>query len=183
MLAGVFLATAAAAAPDAALLGDVHAQAARTDTIGMSVLGGWAVANIAGGLAGRQLTDDPQRKAFHEGNAAWNVVNLAIAGSGLVGARKRASEQPQWPALPVQLANQRSVLLLNLGLDVAYVSTGALLWTQQDDPTFQGYGQALVLQGAFLGAFDLSMTLINAKNAARLSPWLAGDAAGVALRF
>ena len=122
-------------------------------------------------------------KAFHQGNAYWNVVNLGLAGAGLASARRRAGEAPRWPALPAELANQRSVFLLNFGLDFAYMSTGAALWRQQDDPTLRGYGQALLLQGAFLSVFDLSMAVLNARNAAQLKPFLAGDAVGVALTF
>lgn len=183
MLISLFTGAALAGTPGPALLQDVHERAVRTEQRGMAVLGGWAVANIAGGVAGSLLADDPTRKAFHQGNAAWNTVNLAIAGAGLVGTRRRAAEDPQWPALPVQLANQRGVFLLNLGLDVAYTSSGALLWTIQDDPTRQGYGQALVLQGAFLGVFDLSMALLNARCAAPLRPYVSGDSVGVAVSF
>jgi hypothetical protein len=75
------------------------------------------------------------------------------------------------------------VLLFNLGLDVAYTSSGALLWTQRDDPRLQGLGQALTLQGTFLAAFDLSMILLSARSAAQLKPYLSQDTLGVALTF
>ena len=176
------LITAAAAQPDAALLDDVHARSVRTDTVGMSVLGAWSVANIAGGITGSLLAEDPTWRGFHQANAGWNAVNLAIAGAGLLGAKRKAENDPTWPGLAVELANQRSVLLFNLGLDVAYVTAGAALW-QGDDPTRQGYGQALVLQGGFLGAFDLTMTLLNARNAGRLRPYYDGETAGVGMAF
>lgn len=172
-----------AAEPDPALLDAVHTQAVRTEQRGMLVLGGWALVNIAGGVTGSLLAEDPTQVAFHQGNAAWNVVNLTIAGVGLAGARRRAREAPQWPALPVRLANQRGVFLLNLGLDVAYTSSGALLWRLDDDPARQGVGQALVLQGAFLGGFDLAMALLSARCAAPLRPYFSGDAVGLSVAF
>ena len=175
-----WIAAAAAAQPDPALLTDVHDRSVRTDTVGLGVLGAWSVLNIAGGITGSLLAEDPTWKGFHQANAGWNMVNLAIAGAGLYGARQKASRSPVWPGLSVELANQRSVLLLNLGLDVAYVTAGAALW-QQPDPTRQGYGQALVLQGGFLGAFDLTMTLLNASNASRLRPYYTGESVGVTL--
>jgi hypothetical protein len=183
MLVPLLIGGALADSPDPVLLERVHQRAVRLETRGMTVLGGWAALNIAGGLAGSLTASDDTSRAFHQGNAYWNVVNLGLAGAGLVGARRRASEAPQWPALPVELANQRSVFLLNFGLDFAYMSTGVALWKQPDNPTWRGYGQALFLQGAFLGVFDLSMALLNARNAAQLKPFLTGDTVGLAITF
>lgn len=159
--------------PPTALLAGVHGQATRTEQAGMVVLGTWAGLNLVGGVVGARTATDPARVAFHQGNAAWNVVNLGIAVPGYLSARRRGREAPAWPALPVDLARQRGVLLLNLGLDMGYVGVGTALWSlRPEDPRLRGYGQALVLQGAFLGAFDLSLITLLGRSARPLRPYV-----------
>ncbi|MEL6343246.1 MAG: hypothetical protein AAFV53_08915 [Myxococcota bacterium] len=174
---------ALAGSPPPALVNDVHQRYVRTEQRGMLVLGGWAAVNIAAGSVGALTADDPTVRAFHQGNAAWNLVNLGIAIPGYLGARKKAQQPPAWPALPVEMANQRGVFLLNLGLDVAYMTGGVALWQLQDDPQLDGFGQALLLQGAFLGAFDLTMAILNSRDAKPLRPYLRPDAVGFSVAF
>lgn len=157
---------------------------------GMGTLTGWAVVNIVGGLAGN-LTTTGTVRFFHQGNAAWNTVNLALGIAGLVSQRRERRT-------PVDAATGRSrarraqrVFGINAGLDVLYVSTGAILWPLGRDrasPRAHGYGQALVLQGAFLFVFDVAMMLgherliVRAERAApdrpRLRPVVALDDRG-----
>ncbi|MEM9459703.1 MAG: hypothetical protein AAGF11_36335 [Myxococcota bacterium] len=150
-----------------ALASTYHQKRTTLGLAGMGTLTGWAVVNIAGGLAGN-LTTTGTIRFFHQGNAAWNTVNLALGIAGLVSQRRERDE-------PVDLATGRArarraqvVFGINAGLDVLYVSTGAILWSlgQALDPSpsrlelgprLHGYGQALVLQGLFLFVFDVAM--------------------------
>lgn len=133
----------------------------------MSTLTGWSLANIAGGTIGN-FTSSGSRQFFHQGNALWNGVNLVIGVVGLVNESRHRHR-------PLDLARGRReshrsqiAYIVNAGLDVLYTATGAALW--RVGPTAQnpalhdrltGYGQALVLQGSFLFAFDVAMALAH----------------------
>lgn len=132
----------------------------RVQRVGMSVLGGWAVVNLAGGSVGYALADDPRSQGFWAGNAAWNAVNLGIATAGLasVGARRRAIVD--FTSLERSRDNFERSLLVNIGLDVAYVMAGFALrerGLRVDDPRLVGFGDALLVQGGFLFVFDIGL--------------------------
>jgi hypothetical protein len=57
-----------------------------TNRTGMKVLGVWGLANTITGVAGAVSAEDEEWKRFHQMNAAWGIVNLAIAGLGYAGA-------------------------------------------------------------------------------------------------
>ena len=134
---------------------------ARLDQRGLAVLGGWGVGNLlVGGLATGQ--SEGSAHYFHQMNAGWGAVNLALAGTGYLAAR-RAAHAPQTDragAVRQQLRTE-NLYLFNAGLDVAYVATGLYLLEKGRNPTasgpadrWRGYGQALLLQGGFLLLFD-----------------------------
>jgi hypothetical protein len=124
----------------------------------MEILGGWALTNIAVSTPFYFRTEDETR-AFHEMNVAWNMVNLGIATAGFLGTSGPANE----PTLDEALQQQRrleSALLLNIGLDLAYMAAGWALLERGARPVehadrWTGYGQSLLLQGGFLLVFDL----------------------------
>ena len=122
----------------------------------MFVLGGWAVGNIGLGLALRDAETTAGR--FHEMNAIWNVVNLGIAGAGLL-----TLGGPESSALAGWGENLKfeKLLLFNAGLDVGYVLAGLYLTERARRPDadasrLRGYGRSVMLQGAFLFVFDLA---------------------------
>jgi hypothetical protein len=131
-------------------------------------LGGYALANIAlSGIAAGQTTGET--KQFHRMNAYWNLVNLGIAGFGLLGGRRqnRIAEPPDTESLKdaVNRHNQmKKVLAINAGLDVLYVAGGAYLANRADNPETadrnRGFGNAILVQGGFLLAFDVVNYLI-----------------------
>lgn len=133
--------------------------AERRDAInrgGMGTLIGWAVANIGVGAVGWATTEGRWR-AFHQMNVAWNAVNLGIGIAGYLGS-SGASEPPGGPvdALDESRGIQQ-ILLLNAGLDVAYVAGGGWLrevGRSRDEPSFVGWGEGMMVQGAFLLGLD-----------------------------
>lgn len=134
---------------------------------GMSTLTGWSLINIAGGTIGN-FTTTGHTRYFHQGNAMWNSVNLVLGVVGLI-SETRARKRPLGLA-EGRLRSHRSQLafVINAGLDVLYISSGAVLWQlgpSARGPAMQdrlvGYGQALVLQGAFLFAFDVGMAVAH----------------------
>lgn len=124
----------------------------------MGILAAWSVGNLAvGGVAAWQA-EDPQWQSFHATNAAWNTVNLAIAGLGLVGnARKRARGAPDLTEIQAQHRNLRTALAVNLVLDVVYMGAGAALVVSGGETRgldHRGVGTGLLVQGGFLATFD-----------------------------
>ena len=132
----------------------------RLNTGGMCVLGGWAVANIVLGTYG-WIYNTGQEKYFSQMNLFWNSVNLAIAGFSLFGASQLdCSALSVADALARQLKTEK-ILLINAGLDAAYIGSGFLLRhlsakSETRSDLLKGYGNSLILQGAFLMVFDLT---------------------------
>lgn len=121
------------------------------------VLGAWAAANVVQGSisAGNAQGSD---RYFHQMNAYWNTVNLAIAGIGLWTAKKQLAGEHTLARNLRQQGRTEKLLLLNTGLDAAYIMTGLYLHergTRLSSDQSTGYGSSLVLQGSFLLVFDL----------------------------
>lgn len=133
---------------------------------GMMVLGGWAVANIASGLVMRSNTTGVDSR-FWEMNAIWNGVNLAIAGFGYFTAAKLGTDGSAFELYQEQMGMDK-MLLFNAGLDLGYIAAGAWMMERsknvsKDPDLWKGYGKSIMLQGAFLFAFDVAMVLIHKK--------------------
>ena len=133
---------------------------------GMMVLGGWAVANIASGLVMRSNTSGVDSR-FWEMNAIWNGVNLAIAGFGYYGATKLGTDGSAFALYQEQMSMDK-ILLFNAGLDLGYIAAGAWMVERsknisKNPDLWKGYGRSIMLQGAFLFAFDVAMVLIHKK--------------------
>ena len=134
----------------------------------MLVLGGWAVGNILVGTYGN-FKASGEAKYFHQFNAMWTVVNLGIAAFGYLNAVNSD------PALMTNFEilkdynSLQSFLLLNGGLDVAYIATGFYLKERSKNSSsserLRGYGNSLLLQGGFLLAFDIALYFIHQNNA------------------
>lgn len=136
-------------------------QRIHTDMTGMKVLGTWGAVNTIAGIAGAIAADDPQWKHFHQMNAVWGVVNLSIAGLGYMGARRELGKEYSSSRALHRYESTKRLFLLNAGLDGLYIGTGAFL-TQHarhsgDADLYRGFGQSLLLQGAGLLIFDVSM--------------------------
>ena len=138
----------------------------------MFVLGGWAVANIGLGLAMRTQTSGAE-KQFWTMNAGWNGVNIALAGFGLYGAYTGATDL-SLAETTTELHSIQKVLLFNAGLDVGYMATGMWLRERGKRPVkhadrWTGWGNALLIQGGFLLAFDLIMAWRHGHNGQALN--------------
>ncbi|MBK7410081.1 MAG: hypothetical protein IPL49_20715 [Saprospirales bacterium] len=127
----------------------------------MTILGTWAIGNMAAGavLQGRTTGET---KYFHQMNIGWNAVNLVIAGAGYLGLRKLdAAGMGLFESMDSHYGFQK-ILLFNAGLDVGYMLGGAYLMERSKNTPLEkkpdrlkGFGQSIVLQGAFLFLFDL----------------------------
>lgn len=134
----------------------------------MLVLGGWAAANILVGTYGN-FKASGEAKYFHQFNAMWNVVNLGIAAFGYFNAVN--SELSSMTNLEIikDYNSLQNFLLLNAGLDAAYIMTGFYLKERAKNSAsaerLRGYGNSLLLQGGFLLLFDISLYFIHQNNA------------------
>lgn len=136
---------------------------------GMIVLGSWATLNILTGIQGT-VYNHGSRKYFHQMNAAWNTVNLTIATFGFLGALSTdpsiSSEQ-----IFAEMNKFDRILLINAGLDLLYIGTGAYLWKRgfnKHSDRLIGYGKSVVLQGGFLLLFDGLLYLIHHQETKKL---------------
>ncbi len=149
---------------------------------GMLVLGSWAGANIllspilAGNASG-------STKFFHQMNGYWNAINLIIAGFGYYSA---VTGEPSGFTLGESIVEQQKIeklLLFNAGLDVAYVLGGLYLVERskrvaKNSDRFKGFGRSVMLQGAFLFAFDVGFYLFQHAHGRKLPDIVDGLALG-----
>jgi len=156
---------------------------------GMFVLGGWALANIISGTT-LSFTMKGEAKYFNQFNALWNTVNLGLAVNGLLNTGTDTLSLYNSVTGHQTLQN---IFVLNAGLDLAYIATGFFLKekakTSEKKELLTGYGNSLLVQGAFLLVFDAAMYFIHQNNAnVNLYPLLGsltepGVGIGMTIRF
>lgn len=129
----------------------------------MYALGGWGVANFAvsGAMVGYA---SGEAKYFHQMNIYWNLVNVGLAGFGLLGSKGSGNLSPL-KTLNAQYSTEK-IYLLNTGLDVGYIFGGLYLaelgnrFPDRHDQ-FKGFGKSIVVQGSFLLILDVIMYFIH----------------------
>jgi hypothetical protein len=163
----IILSTICSAAHSQDLL-HYHLQHKKITKLSMLTLGGWGGTNLITGVIGSQLSDE-STKYFHQMNAGWNTVNFALAAGGLLQLKKYDSDAPLNEILRNQYKTEK-ILLFNAALDVSYIGAGAFLNYRSsyltDDAYYRnkGFGNSLIIQGAFLLVFDTTVYLLHKKN-------------------
>lgn len=160
------------AASTDSLQGSINATRNTINKTAMFTLGAWALGNIAinGTLLALQANRMPTERGsayyFQQMNVLWSVVNLGLAAGGLYGSLTEPAHGLSLFETVEKQASIERILLLNAGLDAAYMAVGA--WMLERSKTapdqaalWQGYGQSLVLQGAFLLIFDVTVYMIH----------------------
>ena len=192
LLALAFTCFLALAYTQAQGLTDINRQRLEKQRISMLILGGWAVGNIALG-ATLATQREGEGQYFHAMNAGWNLVNLGLAAAGYLSAVKA---DPAAFGLYATISEQhklQKIFLFNAGLDVGYMMGGLYLMersknTANKPERLKGFGKSILLQGAFLFAFDLGAFLWQAQGNGDLQPLLeglsfTGNSVGGVLRF
>jgi len=128
-------------------------------------LGGWAIANIAGGAVG-WANSNGSTKYFHQMNLFWNTVNLGIAGFALYNNLNSSISGLTDSIMMQKHIKTENLYLINAGLDVIYIGTGFFLkYLSTNSPKRKdilfGYGNSVIVQGGFLLVFDLIMWLVQ----------------------
>lgn len=133
-----------------------YAQAVRTFARNVSLrLLLWSVLSMAGGAL-LWRWGSPFARGFGGQAVGWGAVDGLIAGIGLCGQRSSRDESPAGG--PDGAARTvRRLLWFNALLDAGYIAGG--LWLARTkgraSPGWRGQGWGIVVQGAFLGLFDL----------------------------
>jgi len=140
----------------------------------MTVLLAWSGANLVqGSISAGNLKGSPHY--FHQMNAYFNIINLAIAGYGLYEVRKQMNKKLSLLQNLRQQQKIESLLLLNSGLDLSYITIGLYLrerGTNKLNEQTKGYGGSLILQGSFLLVFDLIQYIEHRQNGQLLNKYL-----------
>ena len=173
-------------------LTDFNLKRQELSRIGMWTLGGWAAANfLVSGIGWARGSGS--NMYFHQGNVLWNTVNAGIAGVALYSLYQGdAGSLSMMESLQEHFGLEKT-LLFNAGLDVGYMAAGFYLREKaknnlKNHDRFKGYGSALILQGAFLFVFDLTLfgilnhhgkTLENLLSSVYFTP----EGVGMVLRF
>lgn len=166
-----FVALASAADLSAAELADLQQRHLDVQQGGMTVLLGWSAANIAGGAVGAALADRPRTRAFWLGTAGWNVVNAAIATSAFATLPARRRDPLDESGLRRQTDTFERTILLNVGLDVAYLAGSGWIGERgrhTGDERLKGLGNAVLVQGGFLLVFDSVLYAVASQRSAPL---------------
>jgi hypothetical protein len=126
----------------------------------MAMLAGWAAASVASGaMLWATAGKDDYARAVGIQTLAWGAVDGAIAGFGGFNAyRQNGLDKPatHWEA---EGKKMRRIFLVNAGLDVLYIATGAALVGFGKTDFVRGTGAGIALQGGFLLAFDTALGL------------------------
>ncbi len=134
----------------------------------MLLLGSWAAGNLLIGAYGNFSTGN-ETKYFHQFNAMWNLVNLGIAAFGYFNTINSNPAAMTTLEILNEYHSLQNFLLLNAGLDVAYIMTGFYLKEKSKSSSrgelLRGYGNSLLLQGGFLLVFDIALYFIHQGNA------------------
>lgn len=131
----------------------------------MKILASWSGANIISGSIGWAVTDH-ESKYFNQMNVVWNIVNLGIAIPSLL---RTHPEDLNSEEISARQHKTEKILLLNAGLDAAYI-TGGFLFKEmsKNNPDnyhrYRGFGNALLLQGGFLLVFDIIQFAVHQKH-------------------
>ena len=148
---------------------ELHAQKKRHDPThtlrinrhAMYSLVGWGALNSLSGtllLQQKQYSESPVTLTFWRSNIAWGIINSGIGVLGLVQTNK-AQSLSSYADITGYSSKLKRTYLVNAGLDIVYLGTGAYLNGRNDRPELQGLGRSILLQAAALEILDAGMYL------------------------
>lgn len=125
---------------------------------GMMLLGTWAFFNIIIGFWKARKSEGASRY-FWQMNAYWNIVNIVLAAGGYWNALQTGVSLMNLRESVAAQYGIEKIYLFNAALDAAYIMGGFYLIerARRNDSNslrWQGFGKAIILQGAWLMVFD-----------------------------
>ena len=158
----------------------------------MTALGAWGLINVVQGRISASNTVGPEHY-FHQMSSYFNAVNVGIAAAGFLGIKKQLLKTNTLASEIQAQQKIQKILLINSALDIGYFGIGLLMRNsgiRNQNAKIQGYGGSIMLQGAFLLAYDLLQFGAHRKNGKRLGQkfgiWTLGptpSGMGLAYRF
>ena len=127
----------------------------------LALLSGWSVANLTISPISSENLFKPKNKLdyFHQMNFFFNLVNGAIAGFAHYEVNRRS--KLSWTYLEIEEQRRKAIksIKFNMGLDISYILSGLILKQLKDKvdidyPQYTGYGNSLIIQGAYLLLYD-----------------------------
>lgn len=114
----------------------------------------WAGLSLGVGLP-MTLSTREWVRAFGGMTAAWAAVNALIALLALRGVRKKAQQNADAATIEGWVRQLLRLLWINVALDALYIAVGVgLIVAVPENRMLNGFGWAIVVQGAFLLLFD-----------------------------
>ncbi len=133
----------------------------------LGVLWAWGLGSVAAGMPALLSCDQRIRQAGMQA-VVWGAIDAGLAWFGQRGARDKISQGAKDGLR--QARRFRTILLINVGLDVGYVAGGwALLHGARDRDERVGMGLGIVVQGLFLLVYDSVLAWMVGR-------WMARDA-------
>ncbi|MDB9990324.1 hypothetical protein OAD79_02635 [Flavobacteriales bacterium] len=127
----------------------------------LSLLSSWSVGNlILSPIATKNLfSPSTTNEYFHQMNFSWNLLNVGIAGLGHIIVNKDSKKPWDIQTLHFKMKKAEKSIIINIGLDIAYMITGLLLKNNAKKNNSEyymnkGYGNSLILQGGYLLIYD-----------------------------
>lgn len=142
---------------------------------GMIAFSSWTGANLVAGTVG-VLTTTGELQHFFEMNIYFNVINLALAVPGLIGAVKAKRSGLNMEQSVKEVQKIKTIYLFNAALDFTYITAGFLFREIGKNNShdinlrnrFAGYGNSFIVQGSFLLIYDFIEFGLHAINGKRL---------------
>lgn len=159
-------------------LDEINERRCRHNWNGMLAFSSWTSANLIAGTVGL-LTTEGATKHFFEMNLYFNIINMAIAVPGIIAAKKGLNNYKglSFEQTVKEVQKVKTTFLVNGVLDLSYITAGFLLREVGNNPNqsienqhrFEGFGNAFILQGAWLLAFDFIEFGIQSANGKKLN--------------
>ena len=88
-------------------------------------------------------------------NFSWNLLNVGIASLGHIIVNRDSKKPWDMKTLHNKKKKAEKSIIINMGLDLAYMVTGLLLKNNNSEYSMnKGYGNSLILQGGYLLFYD-----------------------------
>ena len=120
-------------------------------------LSSWSAANlvISPVLNKNLYSSSTSNEYFHEMNFNWNLLNAGIVGLGHFLVHKDSKKPWDIKGLLAKKKKTQTSLLINMGLDVAYIVSGLIIKNSKSNTSQnQGFGNSIMLQGGYLLLYD-----------------------------
>lgn len=169
LLLAILTAAAFAQAPTNTELFNFNKSRNHKTATGLKVLGGWALGNMAASSY-LYYHSGGSDEYYNQMNVMFNGVNTLIVAASLLPKEKNdldLNKTLQWQS------NTEATYIANAALDLLYSSTGLYLTEKakndlKNRARWNGWGNALIVNGGFLFFFDTGMYIIHKRNGKKL---------------